>query len=68
ELLRRNYEVTFEEAGWSLFERPMAGVPGHEASAAAWLEIAAWVVGQRPKPSPDGSAPASGPTASTPTD
>lgn len=67
ELLRQNYDLTFEEAGWSLFRRPMAGAPGHEASAAAWLEIAAWVVGQRPKPSPAGSGPASEPTGSTPT-
>jgi len=59
ELLSHNYDVTFDEAGGKLLKRILPGLPGHEASAAFWLAIAAWVVGERPKATPDGSAPAS---------
>lgn len=56
-LLAHNYDVTFEEAGRHLLYRARPGTSGAEASAETWSQIAAWVVGQRPKATADGSEP-----------
>jgi hypothetical protein len=57
-LLSHNYDVTFAEAGSSLFFRADPRSPAAAASQQLWSTIAAWVVGDRPKATPDGSAPA----------
>jgi len=53
-LLATNYDVTFDEVGSRLLRRLPVESPDYEVSVATWLEIAAWVVGDRPKVTADG--------------